>query len=394
MKKLFTVAAAAMSSLSTVAFAQGSVTLYGIIDAGIAYTSNVAAAAGKPGASKVQAVSGLGLPSRWGLRGTEDLGGGNSALFVLENGFNVQNGTMQQGGREFGRQAYVGLANSRFGTFSLGRQYDVVFEMIGPYASARQYVGMMGSHIGDIDNIFATFRPNNSVKYTSANYGGATFSGLYAFSNQSAGPNGTGFSNNSAWSAGANYTNGKFSAATAYFHLTHPSAGGTTGTNTGGAIVGDYASPTGLFYNRAVAAQDVIGAGVSYQGTTYGFNALYTFGRLNYMDSSRFEVSNYELNGRYIFSPALRGGLAVIYSQGNMQGTNLPGVTSGAHPEWIQFNAGIVYSLSLRTELYASAVYQQAMHDALAAAIDGSGGPTGIGVRHQFAATVGLRHKF
>ncbi len=66
--------------------------------------------------------------SRWGLRGTEDLGGGLKAIFVLENGFNVFNGTLGQGGDELGRQAYVGLPTTQFGTVTLGRQYDSVVD--------------------------------------------------------------------------------------------------------------------------------------------------------------------------------------------------------------------------------------------------------------------------
>lgn len=60
--------------------------------------------------------------SRWGLRGTEDLGGGLSASFVLESGFNLDSGTSRQGGRLFGRNAYVGLQSSQLGEVRLGRQ--------------------------------------------------------------------------------------------------------------------------------------------------------------------------------------------------------------------------------------------------------------------------------
>jgi hypothetical protein len=61
--------------------------------------------------------------SRWGMRGTEDLGGGLKAIFLLENGFDASTGKLWQGGLEFGRQAWVGLSSARLGTVSLGRQY-------------------------------------------------------------------------------------------------------------------------------------------------------------------------------------------------------------------------------------------------------------------------------
>lgn len=86
MKKTL-IAGACVAALSApLAHAQSSVTLYGLIDAGIVYTNNA------NGASLWRLNSGTVNGSRVGFRGTEDLGGGLKALFVLENGFNVNNG--------------------------------------------------------------------------------------------------------------------------------------------------------------------------------------------------------------------------------------------------------------------------------------------------------------
>ena len=107
-------ALAALGTFAGVAHAQSSVTLYGIVDAGFAYNNN-------SGGHKLYETSAGNLQGdRWGLRGTEDLGGGLKALFVLENGFNAFSGKLGQGGDEFGRQAYVGLS-SQFGTVTLGQ---------------------------------------------------------------------------------------------------------------------------------------------------------------------------------------------------------------------------------------------------------------------------------
>ncbi|SAK60836.1 outer membrane protein (porin) [Caballeronia ptereochthonis] len=100
--------------------AQSSVTLYGVIDEGFDYTNNVG------GHSNELLASGFAQGSRWGLKGSEDLGGGNKAVFQLENGFDVNNGKLGQSGRMFGRQAYVGLSSSTLGTLTVGRQYDSV----------------------------------------------------------------------------------------------------------------------------------------------------------------------------------------------------------------------------------------------------------------------------
>ena len=117
--------------------AQGSVTLYGLLDEGINYVSNVQTAKagapnGRTGAPVWSMTSGVLQASRWGLRGTEDLGDGYKAIFVIENGFDVGTGRFQQGGTFFGRQAYVGLTSPKWGSVSLGRQYDSIVDMIGP----------------------------------------------------------------------------------------------------------------------------------------------------------------------------------------------------------------------------------------------------------------------
>src|ERR1700722_13901804 len=99
-------------ALTTIqAHAQNSVTLYGIIDTGFTYTHNSGGSA-----SQFAMTSGNESGSRWGLKGSEDLGGGLKTIFQLENGFNSTTGKLGQNGREFGRQAFVGLSGSGWGT--------------------------------------------------------------------------------------------------------------------------------------------------------------------------------------------------------------------------------------------------------------------------------------
>src|ERR1700754_1749666 len=92
-----------LGTVAGAAHAKSSVTLYGLIDAGLTYTNN------QGGSHNFKMTSGAVNGSRWGLRGSEDLGGGLKAIFTLEDGFSIANGTFGQGGREFGRQAFVGL---------------------------------------------------------------------------------------------------------------------------------------------------------------------------------------------------------------------------------------------------------------------------------------------
>ena len=111
------------------AYAQSSVTLYGIVDTTIHYTTN----ANANGNSLLQMDNGAVSNSRWGLKGSEDLGGGTKALFVLESGFNSDSGTMSSKGTLFNRQSFVGLSNKDLGTITLGRQYNFGFTTGGNF---------------------------------------------------------------------------------------------------------------------------------------------------------------------------------------------------------------------------------------------------------------------
>ena len=114
---------AGLSLLAGPVLSQTSVTLYGLLDAGITYTSNVVKDGGH--GSDTTLMTGVAQGSRWGLRGTEDLGGGNQAIFQLESGFQLGNGTLSAGGRGFGYGSWVGLQGS-WGTLTMGRQYDFI----------------------------------------------------------------------------------------------------------------------------------------------------------------------------------------------------------------------------------------------------------------------------
>ncbi|RBB94738.1 porin, partial [Pseudomonas sp. MWU12-2115] len=157
-------------------------------------------------------ASGVLQGSRFGMRGTEDLGGGLKAIFTLENGFDVNSGKLGQGGLMFGRQAYVGLS-SQYGTVTPGRQYDSVVDFVGPLEAGDQWGGYIAAHPGDLDNFNNAYRVNNAVKFTSQSYGGFTFGGLYSFGGQ-AGQ----FSKNQVWSLGAGYNNGPLVLGVGYLN--------------------------------------------------------------------------------------------------------------------------------------------------------------------------------
>uniref|UniRef100_UPI00398C5F68 porin n=1 Tax=Salmonella enterica TaxID=28901 RepID=UPI00398C5F68 len=145
------------------AWAQSNVTLYGLADANIEYATNLPnAAVGGSSGRRVAMQSGGQSGSRWGLRGVEDLGSGLSALFVLESGFGVNDGKLQQGGRLFGRQAFVGLKITDAGQFTFGRQYTTLFLLLAnfqPMSFANQYDPVVV--VGGLN-----FRSDNTAMYT------------------------------------------------------------------------------------------------------------------------------------------------------------------------------------------------------------------------------------
>ncbi|MCE4537606.1 porin [Pelomonas sp. P7] len=148
-------AMAALAACTSSAWAQSSVTLYGIVDAAVRYVSN------NNGAQK-QLVPGGMSESRLGVNITEDMGGGLKALANLEHRLNSDTGTIAAA--EFWRQAWVGLQSNDFGQIRLGRQYNILFDVYtSTYASFRYspYIEAFKPEIG----LSAGARQSNMVKY-------------------------------------------------------------------------------------------------------------------------------------------------------------------------------------------------------------------------------------
>ena len=164
-------ALAATAIVSGSAFAQSSVTIYGIVDVGIVHDS------GSLGDSVLRLHSGIANGSRLGFKGTEDLGGGMNAFFDIQNGFQADTGVLGQGGLIFGRQAFVGLGGP-FGTLKLGRQYTPVDDLHGavdPFGN---------NYAGRLQNVFEqgyVSRVDNDVMYSTPNINGFDANVAYGF---------------------------------------------------------------------------------------------------------------------------------------------------------------------------------------------------------------------
>ncbi len=179
MKK--TLVALAVLAVSGAALAQSSVTLYGRVDAALASWETKVNGVGLK-QTGIQNGSAAGLTtSRWGMKGTEDLGGGLKANFVLENRFNVDDGTQNGSTRMFHGNSYVSLAGG-FGEVKLGRTYTSFDDARAVGASSNVFDSAFTAY-GDVFGLGGdyTSRGNNQVRFDSANFGGFSGSVSYAF---------------------------------------------------------------------------------------------------------------------------------------------------------------------------------------------------------------------
>lgn len=149
-----------------------SVTIFGLIDVGIESISNV----GVNGNTLTRMPSNTAsTPSRLGFRGTEDLGNGLKAGFVLESGIATDTGGLNHGGRLFGRQSYVSLSSNDWGEVGLGRQYTMNFWAL----LSADVIGASAHGLASLDSYLPNSRADNAISYRLKKGGwnlGATYS--------------------------------------------------------------------------------------------------------------------------------------------------------------------------------------------------------------------------
>jgi predicted porin len=188
------------------------VTLYGVADSYVQFADS---------ANRLTRVTSGGLAgSRFGLRGTEDLGGGLRGLFTIESGINLDDGTNGQGAF-WGRQAFVGIGAAGIGQVTLGRQYGSLYPLTGDfsefangnYGPSTAVIGGFGGYEpvrGSATSATANGGParvNNSVKLESASFGGLKVGTLWGMGEVSGGT-----TRNRVADVWARYTAGPFDA--------------------------------------------------------------------------------------------------------------------------------------------------------------------------------------
>lgn len=367
-----------LTMLCGAAQAQTNVSLYGFLYSGIRHVDDVGG----------KTLTGLATgPSRWGLRGKEDLGDGMSAVMTLESGFDMGSGRSMQGSRLFGRQAYVGLESKSMGTLTMGRQYDFVASYIAPFTPPGKWNGYM-SHIGDNDNTNFQFRLNNSVKYVTPTINGFEAGALYSFG-EVAGDT----QRNSGVSAGLKYGNGPLKVAAGYFRVNNPAAA---------VAEGNWNS---ILFPAVSATSSTAGAPIApNRMTVYGLGGQYDFSKAKVAvayTQSRFEdlnapalglttadarYRNFDVNMTYPIFSSAELGLGYTQTRGDVNET-------GFQPKYHQVNALVNYFLSKRTILQGAVTYMRAGGDAPNSyVLFGSNGPSSG--RSQTMVLAGIFHFF
>lgn len=225
--------ALAVLAASGAAMAQSTVTLYGIADVWLG-SASVDKGDGKGSLAQTKLDNAAFNGNRWGMKGSEDLGGGLKANFQLESGFSMDSGAQGQGAL-FGRQAWVGMSGG-FGSVQLGRMSTAIYNVSGAsnagFDSAFSPLSSIG-RVSDQGNAQAlsgatgnTLRFNNAVQYTTP-----TMSGLTAQVQYAMGENKTSASDaDSAMGLNLAYTGGPVGVQFAYQVETCKTAGSTLGT--------------------------------------------------------------------------------------------------------------------------------------------------------------------
>ena len=225
-----------LSMFAGVASAQTSVVVYGSIDGGIRDLNHVMITPTTTGTKLSLGSNGTFNSNRLGFRGTEDLGGGMNAHFLLETGFNSGTGAFDGGAsanpnRIFNRGAFVGLGGT-WGALDLGQQYTVAFKTMQAYEpfsyNYPSIVPVIAASGGNRDISNNVSRFSNDVQYT-GDFGPVKLRAEHSFGEVTGDTRA-----NSANGVGATYADGPFSVGGAYIRRTDNStvnpllAAGTT----------------------------------------------------------------------------------------------------------------------------------------------------------------------
>lgn len=375
--------ALAVLAASGAAMAQSSVTLYGLIDVSLQNfkSPTVTPVTGDPTSFTISSLSqnrmasGLQNGSRWGVKGSEDLGGGLNAVFDLQSGFNVDSGSSAQGGLLFGRHAFVGFSGG-FGTLTFGRHDTSLDDAIGDflpsahnsvdatsgpglsavnaaagvaYLNATSPTAAQATAFATVANTFLSnvgawvgynSRVDNSIKFQTNNYAGFRASAVYGLGENKTATTGA----TSTFSFAGRYDNGPVGVLLAYQDegLAKSATGNTNLKNT---LVGAYYDfgVAKIYADYNIAKLEVASVSAKNKELAVGVSA---------------PVGAFTLRAEY------------AQSKGDILATD--NKSKG-------FDLEALYDLSKRTTLYTSYVSTKHLQD-----VDSKTSLFAVGVRHKF----------
>ena len=375
-KSLTAIAALAVTGLAA---AQSSVTLFGVVDAGVSYQSASSrnTLTGVTTTQRQWSLANSGYnSSRLGFRGTEDLGGGLAASFWLEAPISNDDGAT--GVSTFNRRSTVSLSGG-FGELRLGRDYtatfwnDTVFDPFGANGSGSSAIFSVGGSLGNANYA----RASNMIGYfLPPNLGGFYGQLQYSFHEN------TDTSTSAITNDAGHYVGGRFGYANGPLDVA--------------LALGRNIATDNTTLTRTVQTFNL--------GASYDFGPVKLFGELSNVQN-KFNTalsSNHDSYKGYLLGASVPVGAGLIrasyttvrYNEGAV------GVT-GEDPRVQKFAIGYVHNLSKRTALYATVARVNNRNDAaytgaLSAAITAGGSPTFSGgvPRSSTGYDFGIRHAF
>ena len=373
--KLKGIAVAALAAIGTSAYAQSSVTLYGVIDSGLLYQST-SAASFSPAAKNLGKVyrykDGGIYSSFWGMKGTEDIGGGYYVNFKLQGVFDSGTGKFGLSdtpgvAAQFNQVASVGLSGP-FGSVNLGRQIvPMAYAMAETDVRAGQYFGSiltawlgMNTAAGwpgtSTNGPIGALYDSNAIVYQSPSFGGVSGALEYA-------PGGVAgsFQGGTRESAVLKYSNYGLKLSAVYYNGHDTNPGPTT-------------VPTGLDNNRMWYL------GALYTIKSFSVSASYSNGK-NPAHSNLVDLDLYSVGLGYRFTPAFQITSGLYYLKDKNNSAN----------KSTEIAAGAEYSLSKATLVYAQVGYVKNKGDATTTITYGSPVAPGMGTT---AVNIGVRHSF
>ena len=366
----------ALAVLGAAASAQAAdISLYGVVDTGLAYTyndnwgydANGDVSHTTDGESNLEMASGINASSRWGIRGSEDLGNGLKVGFKLESGVSSDDGTLSQGGRLFGREASLSLSGA-FGTISAGRMGGV-----GSSARTYDYVYLIGEAFdgGDFNiwGMTASSRYDNMITYETPEFAGMKVTAQYSFDGD------TGADNDDYTAEDQHGTEGKTNVDR-YASLA------VTGGYGNLQFVGAYE-----YFNHASTSIVKEDGHLVHLGGNYDFGVTKVFALAQYYQGIRNaagwdmtddliagdplaaddRTDGFKGYGLHIGSITPIGGgdltLAAYFQDGKLENIGKPQDSVDIDAQYVGVSARYAYHLSKRTDAYLGAGYAKATLD-------------------------------